>query len=151
MEDTSNSVVARALGEGDFDRAARRANFGIVFACACGILMGLALWLLIDPIFTAMNAPPALMPLIRAYMTPYACGFPLSLAIMGFNGVLRGQVDISAGMIRAMERLHLASDVRWPSPARLAAKLQDPALRRRIRGWTPDADSPVAASASAAS
>ena len=86
-----NSVVARALGEGDFERAARRANFGIVFAVMCGLVMGLALWLLIDPIFTAMNAPPALMPLIRAYMTPYAMGFPLSLAIMGFNGVLRGQ------------------------------------------------------------
>ena len=86
-----NSVVARALGEGEFERAARRANFGIVFAVLCGLVMGLALWLLIDPIFTAMNAPPALMPLIRAYMTPYAMGFPLSLAIMGFNGVLRGQ------------------------------------------------------------
>jgi putative MATE family efflux protein len=86
-----NSVVARALGEGDFERAARRANFGIVFAALCGVVMGLALWLAIDPIFTAMNAPPALMPLIRAYMTPYAMGFPLSLAIMGFNGVLRGQ------------------------------------------------------------
>ncbi len=86
-----NSVVARALGEDDFERAARRANFGIVFACLCGAVMGLALYLLIDPIFTAMNAPPALMPLIRDYMTPYACGFPLSLAIMGFNGVLRGQ------------------------------------------------------------
>ena len=46
----------------------------------------LALWLLIDPIFTAMNAPAHLMPLIRAYMAPYASGFPLSLAIMGFNG-----------------------------------------------------------------
>jgi putative MATE family efflux protein len=86
-----NSVVARALGEGDHDKAARRANFGILFAALCGAVMGLALWLAIDPIFTAMNAPPALMPLIRAYMTPYAAGFPLSLAIMGFNGVLRGQ------------------------------------------------------------
>lgn len=86
-----NSVVARALGEGDFAKAARRANFGIVFAALCGVVMGLALWLAIDPIFTAMNAPAPLMPLIRAYMTPYACGFPLSLAIMGFNGVLRGQ------------------------------------------------------------
>lgn len=86
-----NSVVARALGEGDFEKAARRANFGIVFAMLCGVVMGLSLWLAIDPIFTAMNAPPALMPLIRDYMTPYACGFPLSLAIMGFNGVLRGQ------------------------------------------------------------
>lgn len=86
-----NSVVARALGEGDHERAARRANFGIVFAALCGVVMGLALWLAIDPIFTAMNAPAHLMPLIRAYMTPYAMGFPLSLAIMGFNGVLRGQ------------------------------------------------------------
>ncbi len=86
-----NSVVARALGEGDCDKAARRASFGIVFATACGVVMGLCLWLAIEPIFAAMNAPAHLMPLIRAYMVPYACGFPLSLAIMGFNGALRGQ------------------------------------------------------------
>ncbi|MBU7581213.1 MAG: MATE family efflux transporter [Porphyrobacter sp.] len=86
-----NSVVARALGEGDLAKAARRANFGIAFACLCGIAMGLALGLLIDPIFSLMNAPDHLMPLIRAYMAPFAMGFPLSLAIMGFNGVLRGQ------------------------------------------------------------
>jgi putative MATE family efflux protein len=86
-----NSVVARALGEGDDAKAARRANFGIVFAALCGVVMGLTLWLAIDTIFTAMNAPVRLMPLIRAYMTPYAAGFPLSLLIMGFNGVLRGQ------------------------------------------------------------
>jgi putative MATE family efflux protein len=86
-----NSVVARALGEGDAAKAARRANFGIVFAALCGVVMGLTLWLAIDTIFTAMNAPARLMPLIRAYMTPYAAGFPLSLLIMGFNGVLRGQ------------------------------------------------------------
>jgi len=86
-----NSVVARALGEGDAAKAARRANFGIVFAALCGVVMGLTLWLAIDTIFTAMNAPARLMPLIRAYMTPYAAGFPLSQLIMGFNGVLRGQ------------------------------------------------------------
>jgi putative MATE family efflux protein len=86
-----NSVVARALGEGNHENAARRANFGIVFAALIGLLMGLALWLAIDLIFAAMNAPAHLMPLIRAYMTPYAAGFPLNLAIMGFNGVLRGQ------------------------------------------------------------
>lgn len=86
-----NSVVARALGEGDMERARRRANFGIVFACLCGLVMGAGLWLAVDPIFAAMNAPERLMPLIRAYMAPYALGFPLSLAIMGLNGVLRGQ------------------------------------------------------------
>jgi len=62
------------------------------------------------------------------------------------HGVLKGQVDLSAAVIRLMERLRLARDVRWPSPARLAAKLDDPALRPRIRGWTPDDEpSPTAA------
>lgn len=86
-----NSVVARALGEGDHASAERRASFGILFAALIGVVMGLSLWLAIEPIFAAMNAPSHLMPLIHAYMTPYAAGFPFSLAIMGFNGVLRGQ------------------------------------------------------------
>lgn len=86
-----NSVVARALGEEDPERAARRANFGIVFAVAVGIFMGLALFALNDPLFRLMNAPDHLLPLIRTYMQPFALGFPLILAIMGFNGVLRGQ------------------------------------------------------------
>ncbi|MBV7259118.1 MATE family efflux transporter [Erythrobacter crassostreae] len=86
-----NSVVARALGEGDDEKVARRANFGIVFAVGCGIVMGLTLYALLDPLFSLMNAPENLLPLIRLYMEPYALGFPLILAIMGLNGVLRGQ------------------------------------------------------------
>ena len=86
-----NSVVARALGEGNMERAARRANFGVVFALFCGVAMGLGLYALLDPLFSLMNAPPELLPLIRLYMGPYALGLPLILAIMGFNGVLRGQ------------------------------------------------------------
>ncbi|TRD10866.1 MATE family efflux transporter [Erythrobacter insulae] len=86
-----NSVIARALGEGDDAKAARRANFGIVFAVGSGIVMGLSLYALLDPLFALMNAPENLLPLIRLYMEPYAIGFPLILAIMGLNGVLRGQ------------------------------------------------------------
>ena len=86
-----NSVVARALGEGDDEKAHRRANFGIVFAVGCGIVLGLLLYALLDPLFRLMNADDTLLPLIRTYMQPYALGFPLLLANMGFNGVLRGQ------------------------------------------------------------
>ena len=53
--------------------------------------MALALFTLNDPLFRLMNAPDHLLPLIRTYMQPFALGFPLILAIMGFNGVLRGQ------------------------------------------------------------
>ncbi|MEE4153532.1 MAG: MATE family efflux transporter [Erythrobacter sp.] len=86
-----NSVVARALGEEDMDKAARRANFGIAFALFAGLVLGAALYLLIDPLFILMNAESQLRPLIRLYMEPFALGFPLILMIMGFNGVLRGQ------------------------------------------------------------
>ncbi|MCS7483501.1 acyl-CoA desaturase [Umezawaea endophytica] len=36
------------------------------------------------------------------------------------HGVLRGQVDLSAGVIRIFERLGWATDVRWTNPDRLA-------------------------------
>lgn len=86
-----NSVVARAIGEEDFERCARRANFGLVFAVLSGVLIGAVLYALIGPMFLLMNAPDNLLPLILDYMQPYALGFPLIMAIMGFNGVLRGQ------------------------------------------------------------
>lgn len=86
-----NSVVARALGEGDNARAARRANVGVMLAMVSGLAIGAALYATLDPLFGLMNAPDNVLPLIRAYMQPYALGFPLVLAIMGFNGVLRGQ------------------------------------------------------------
>lgn len=86
-----NSVVARTLGEGDHARAARRANFGILFAIAVGIAIGLALFLLLDPLFRLMQASDDLLPLIRSYMQPFALGFPLIMTLMGINGVLRGQ------------------------------------------------------------
>jgi len=51
------------------------------------------------------------------------------------HGVLKGQIDPTALMIRAMERLRMASDVRWPKPERVAAKLVDPSMRSRVRGY----------------
>lgn len=86
-----NSVIARALGEGDDERAARRANFGIILSLAFGLLLGGLLYLLIEPLFTLMQAGDRELPLIRAYMEPFSLGMPLMLAIMGINGVLRGQ------------------------------------------------------------
>jgi stearoyl-CoA desaturase (delta-9 desaturase) len=36
------------------------------------------------------------------------------------HGVQPGQIDMSARVIRAFEKLGWAHDVRWPTPARLA-------------------------------
>ncbi|MFB9471738.1 acyl-CoA desaturase [Nonomuraea salmonea] len=42
------------------------------------------------------------------------------------HGVLPGQIDISARLIRWLERLGWVGDVRWPTPARLAARRREP-------------------------
>ena len=94
-----NSVVARSLGAGDHDQAARRANLGIVFAAVVGVTLGVALWLLQEPLFRLMNAPEHLLPLIRDYMEPFALAFPLLLILMGFNGVLRGQGEANMSSV----------------------------------------------------
>ncbi|MXO84522.1 MATE family efflux transporter [Altererythrobacter aurantiacus] len=86
-----NSVIARALGEGNDERAHERANVGIVFAVMLGAAMSLLLFALLDPLFGLMQADEETLPLIRTYMQPFALGFPLLMAIMGLNGVLRGQ------------------------------------------------------------
>ncbi|MDF5754821.1 fatty acid desaturase [Spongiactinospora sp. TRM90649] len=38
------------------------------------------------------------------------------------HGALKGQIDLSAGTIRLLEKAGWATDVRWPDPERLAAK-----------------------------
>ncbi len=50
------------------------------------------------------------------------------------HGVLRGQLDLSALVIKGLEKSGLASDVRWPSPERIARKLKDPGMARRVPG-----------------
>lgn len=94
-----NSVIARSLGAGDVEQAARRANFGAVFAVVTGAVLGLALFVLVDPLFRLMQASAELRPLIRQFMTPYAIGLPLLLLQMGLGGVLRGQGEAKANSI----------------------------------------------------
>ncbi|MBK9739634.1 MAG: acyl-CoA desaturase [Actinobacteria bacterium] len=52
------------------------------------------------------------------------------------HGVLRGQLDLSAELIRVLEKVGLVRDVRWPRPERIVSKLKDPAMARRVRGYT---------------
>ncbi|MFB0612564.1 MATE family efflux transporter [Aurantiacibacter poecillastricola] len=86
-----NSVVSRALGEGDEERALARANLGLMLGLAAGIALGLLLFALRQPLFQLMQADADVLPLIDQYMRPYALGFVLMMTMMGANGVLRGQ------------------------------------------------------------
>ena len=86
-----SSVVSRALGSDDPGRAQQLGNLGMALAVGFGLIVAGTLYMLKGPLFQLMQADADLLPLIDAYMTPYALGFPLLLANMGGNGVLRGQ------------------------------------------------------------
>lgn len=86
-----SSVVSRALGSGNPGRAQQLGNLGMAMAVGFGLLVAATLYLVKGPLFELMQADDELLPLIDAYMTPYALGFPLLLVNMGGNGVLRGQ------------------------------------------------------------
>ncbi len=86
-----NSVLSRALGANEEDKARERAAQGIVFAFLAGALIAAGLFAGSDVLFAALNASDALLPLIRDYVVPYTLGFPLLLVGMACNGVLRGQ------------------------------------------------------------
>ena len=51
------------------------------------------------------------------------------------HGVMKGQIDMSASVIRGMEKTGLVTEVRWPKPERLVKKLKDPNDRFRLRGY----------------
>ncbi len=107
-----SSVVSRALGEGNQAKAHGLANLGVVLGFAAGVLIAGLLLLGREPLFRLMQAEPALLPLIDAYMWPYALGFPLLLTMMGMNGVLRGQgaAGRSTAILLAYAAVNLALD-----------------------------------------
>jgi stearoyl-CoA desaturase (delta-9 desaturase) len=57
------------------------------------------------------------------------------------HGVLTRQFDLSAEILRVWERLGIIHDVRWPKPERIVAKLEDPSLAYRVRGYRPPVQS----------
>jgi putative MATE family efflux protein len=88
-----SSVVSRLLGQGHHDTVARVTTHGLCFTVLFGIaLAGLGIAVL-DPLFAALGASPAMMPMIRDFMVPWlAGGVFLSLPMVG-NAALRGSGD----------------------------------------------------------
>lgn len=85
------SVVSRALGRGDERHAEGLANLGFLLAAGGGIVLALVLFALREPLFELMQADANLLPLIDAYMAPYAIGFFALPFMMAINGALRAQ------------------------------------------------------------
>jgi putative MATE family efflux protein len=95
----TSSVVSRAIGAGNEERASRCATLGILLGLTTGTVVAAMLALFHDPLFTLLQADGALLEQIGIYMLPYAFGFPLLLTISGMNGVLRAQGAAKSSLV----------------------------------------------------
>ena len=86
-----SSVVSRALGGDDEEKAQRLGNLGMALSIGVGVVIAGLLLMFHRPLFAQMQAEGETLDLIGVYMLPFSLGFPALLAVMGFNGVLRGQ------------------------------------------------------------
>lgn len=116
-----NAAVSRALGARERADAESLALHGVVLGALLGLAIGGGLFLLQEPLFRALDADEAILPIIGEYMRPYAMGYPWLLLAMGGNGVLRGQGEA----LRSSAVLIVVAVVNW---------VLDPLL---IVGWGP--------------
>ena len=70
----TTSVIARAYGEGDFDKVRRLATDSMVMTVLIVAVSAVAGYTLIDRIFGMMGANPEILPLIHHYMAIWYCG-----------------------------------------------------------------------------
>jgi putative MATE family efflux protein len=83
------SLVARTMGAGDRDAVKRISGQALLMAFAVVTLVGLVGIAAIHPLFRALGAPDALLPLIDRYMTVYLLGSAALVLPMVGSAVLR--------------------------------------------------------------
>ncbi len=89
----TSALVARAIGSGDHDQAARITTDSLLLALAVVFVVMLAGMASITPVFRALGAPDALIPVIREFMVIWYVGSVFMLPPMVGNSALRALGD----------------------------------------------------------
>ncbi len=88
-----SSCVSRAIGAGEEGRVKRLTTNSVLMAAGTVILLTLILLPLMNPILKVMGAEPELLPLIKSYMIPWACGIVFLVTPMIGNSAIRASGD----------------------------------------------------------
>jgi len=85
----TSSVVARSIGSGKGDDVRRLSSHSLLLVTSLMIVLSGLGWLSIDPLFRAMGASPALLPLIHSYLDIYLPGTVLFTMTMIASSIMR--------------------------------------------------------------
>ncbi|MAS87357.1 MAG: MATE family efflux transporter [Micavibrio sp.] len=89
----ASSVVARAIGAGDFERVKRLATDSLFLSIVLVIIVSIIGFLTIDPLFRLMGASDEIMVLIYDYMVIWYASMPFLVVPMVANAMIRATGD----------------------------------------------------------
>jgi putative MATE family efflux protein len=107
----TSSVVARAIGSGDYRRARRLTTDSLLLSFLITAAVALVGVLTIDPLFRLLGAPDDMIPLIRGFMTILYAGVPF----------------VVVGMV-GMASMRATGDTRLPSKLMIIGSILNVAL-----------------------
>ncbi len=87
------SVVSRAVGNGEIDRARILTSDAIILAFMVALVFAIAGFLVVEPLYGAMGAEPHVLENIKAYMHVWFFGMPIMIVPLIANSVIRAFGD----------------------------------------------------------
>ncbi|MDY7115214.1 MATE family efflux transporter [Halomonas sp. SSL-5] len=102
----TSAVVARRLGQGDFEAVRRRATDAALMGLVVGLLMTLLGLATLEPLFRLLGADATLMPHIRDYMGVWYFGAAAMIVPRVLNSLLRAHGNtVTQGLMMALAAL----------------------------------------------
>ncbi|GAB0150715.1 MATE family efflux transporter [Marinobacterium sp. BA1] len=108
----TSATLARLIGSGSSETAARLATDNLLLTCVLMTVVGAGGQFLIEPIFSLMGAASELMPLIRGYMQVWFAGSVFLVLNMVCNSTFRasGDTRLSASIMLISSLLNMVLD-----------------------------------------
>lgn len=95
----SGSILARALGSKDENRASTVASTGLFFAVSFGLLISVLSFIFLEPLIYFLGSTVTIMPYAKSYITYILLAAPFMTASFCMNNILRFEGKAFYGMI----------------------------------------------------
>ncbi|GAB6089248.1 MATE family efflux transporter [Spirochaeta dissipatitropha] len=95
----SASVVSRALGAGDDEKASRASGNALAVGAVTGILVLVSAWFGLDHILVAFGATESLLPYARDYLQIVLLGSPFLIVVVTANNLIRSEGHAKSAML----------------------------------------------------
>ncbi|MFP4106132.1 MAG: MATE family efflux transporter [Phycisphaerae bacterium] len=108
----SGSIVSRALGAGQMERAERAAGTAVTFLLSAGALIVILGSIFLDPLLQLCGATPDSLPYARDYTAVIVIGAPLFMLLVGGNNLVRaeGAANVSMTVMLISAGLNIVLD-----------------------------------------